>query len=338
MSGATPEAVDPRIDVLRRLEPAVVESVLALLADATEADGVRPLSEHALLHLRHGGDSDVRHLLLHVDGPDGAPLLAGYLHLDVTDVVEGSSAELAVLPAQRGHGLGRLLVLRAREESPDGRVRLWAHGDHPAARALAESLGFTRMRTLWQMRRSLHAALPDAELPAGVRVRAFVPGADDEAWVALNARAFADHAEQGTWTLDDLHRRVAEPWFDTAGFFVAVRDDGDAGSERMVGFHWTKVHGGLVVHEHSGEGAHVRPGTHGHEPLGEIYVLGVDPSEAGRGLGRALSVIGLRHLRAAGLPAAMLYVEADNAPAVRLYTGLGFTHWDTDVMFRSARR
>jgi mycothiol synthase len=335
MSGAgvaDPPASAPRVEVLRRLDPAAVAAVDALVQDVTEADGVRPISEHATLHLRHGGDTGVRHLLVHVDG-----VLAGYLHLDVTDAVEGSSAELAVRPAMRGRGIGRMLVLGARDASPDGRLRLWAHGEQSGARGLAESLGFTRMRTLWQMRRSLFGALPAPLLPSGVRIRTFVPGSDDAAWVALNNTAFAGHPEQGTWSVDDLRQRIAEPWFDPAGFFLAVR--GEGADERLVGFHWTKVHGGVTVHQHDHDGAaatHVHDDGHGHEPLGEIYVLGVDPAEHGHGLGKALSLVGLRHLRAAGLPAAMLYVEADNAAAVALYSSLGFTRWDTDVMFRSS--
>ncbi|MGH8938181.1 MAG: GNAT family N-acetyltransferase, partial [Actinomycetes bacterium] len=117
------------------------------------------------------------------------------------------------------------------------------------------------------------------------------------------------------------------PWFDPAGFFLAERDG------RLVGFHWTKVHGG-DHHGHDGDPAapHTHEG-HGHDPIGEVYVVGVDPAEAGNGLGRALTLTGLRHLRHLGLPDAMLYVDADNAAAIRLYTRLGFTRWETDVLF-----
>ena len=169
---------------------------------------------------------------------------------------------------------------------------------------------------------------PSCRLPGGVELRTFRPGVDDEAWVALNALAFRGHPEQGSWTIDDLHRRESEPWFDPAGFFLAVRH-GDDG-ERLVGFHWTKVHGG-DGHEHP----HPHPDGHGHghDPIGEVYVVGVDPAERGTGLGRALTLTGLRHLRALGLPDAMLYVDADNTPAIRLYQALGFTRWETDVMF-----
>jgi mycothiol synthase len=259
----------------------------------------------------------VRNVLIYVGGT-----LAAYSHLDVTDEVAGASAEVVVHPAHRRQGLGRLLVQTTLDATADGRLRLWAHGDHPSAGALAASMGFRQSRTLLQLRRSLFAALPSPVLRADVTVRTFEPGRDELAWVTLNALVFRDHPEQGSWSVDDLRRRMAEPWFDPQGFFLAERHG------RLVGFHWTKVHGG--EHRHG-------PGTdgeqHGHPPIGEVYVVGVHPDEHGTGLGKALTLTGLHHLRHLGLPEAMLYVEADNEPAIRLYTGLGFTPWETDVMF-----
>jgi mycothiol synthase len=299
----------PAVEVVGPLDADEVLAVSALAEAATEADGVRPLSEHVMLHLRYGGDQRVRNVLVWQ-----GPRLVAYGHLDVTDEVAGASAEVVVHPAYRRKGLGRLLVAATLAETPDGRLRLWAHGGHPGAGALATALGFRQSRALWQMRRSLYAALPQADLPPGVTVRTFEPGRDDERWVALNAAVFAGHPEQGGWTVDDLHRRVAEPWFDPHGFFLAERDD------RLVGFHWTKVHGGAGSH-------------HGHDPIGEVYVLGVDSGERGTGLGRALTLVGLQHLRHLGLPDAMLFVDADNTAAIRLYQALGFTRWETDLMF-----
>jgi mycothiol synthase len=302
----------PRISLRGRLDPAEAAQVMQLVDAATEADQVRPLSEHVMLHLRYGGDEPVRTLLLHA-----GDALAAYAHLDVTDLVEGASAELVVHPDHRNAGYGRALVARLLAESPDGRLRLWSHGAHPAAARLAKAMGFERSRALWQMRRSLYAPIPAASVPAGVRIRAFDRGRDDAAWVELNARVFAGHAEQGRWTIADLGRRLDEPWFDPEGFLLAER-----APARLVGFHWTKVHGGQAS-----------PDSHGHEPMGEVYVLGVDPAERGTGLGTALTLLGLHHLRSRGLPQAMLYVDESNAPAIRLYQRLGFTHWDTDVMF-----
>ena len=315
-----PAAPPVQVEVLGPLDAGEVRAVSDLVEAATEADGVRPLSEHVMLHLRYGGDRPVRNVLVW-SGDD----LAAYGHLDVTDQVEGASAEIVVHPAHRRQGLGHLLVQATLDETPDGRLRLWAHGGHPGAAALAGSMGFELSRSLWQMRRSLHAPLPAAVLPEGVALRTFEGGRDDEAWVRLNAAAFRDHPEQGHWTVADLHRRMQEPWFDPAGFFLALRGDD------LVGFHWTKVHGGDEDDDHP-TGPHAHEG-HGHDPIGEVYVVGVAPEEAGTGLGKALTVTGLRHLRHRGLPSAMLYVDSDNAAAIGLYTKLGFTRWETDLMF-----
>lgn len=320
-----------QLKVLPRLDADEIAAVTLLIERASEADGTRPLSEHVSLHLRYGGDRTVKQLLMYGDGSADRPHLAGYAHLDSTDRVAGSSSELVVDPAWRRRGVGRALVEAVRRETPDGRLRLWAHGEHDAAAALAASLGFTVSRELWQMRRSLFAYLARPEVPAGVTIRTFRPGIDDDAWVQLNAQAFVDHPEQGAMSDDDLHQRIGEPWFDPVGFFLAERHDLD-GTPRLVGFHWTKVHGG-DTHTHDHEGSDEHHPTHGHEAMGEVYVVGVHPSEQGQGLGRALTLWGLHHLRSLGLTEVMLYVEADNKPAIAVYERLGFTHWDTDVMF-----
>lgn len=127
----------PRPELRGRLTAAEVQAVHTLIEQATAEDGTAPLSEHVLLHLPSGGDAEVRNLLV----SEGESLLA-YGHLDVTDAIEGSSAELVVAPSARGRGLGKVLVEALLSHSPDGRLRLWAHGDLPAARRLAESLGF----------------------------------------------------------------------------------------------------------------------------------------------------------------------------------------------------
>lgn len=299
-----------------RLDPQEVEQVLALVTAATDADGTAPLSEHVLLHLAHGGDRRAANLLL--TGPGGA--LAGYAHLDTTDPVAGASGELVVHPDLRRQGLGRELVEQLRQHSPDGRLRLWAHGQHPAAETLARQAGFTRTRLLWQMRRSLLAPVPAPAWPEGVSVRTFVVGRDEPAWLACNAAAFAGHPEQGGWTGDDLRMREAEPWFDPAGFFLAERAD------ELVGFHWTKVHG---ARRH----ATAAEARHEHPAIGEVYVVGVHPAAQGTGLGRALTVHGLRHLRGQGLTQVLLYVDDDNPAALALYERLGFTRWDSDVTY-----
>ena len=295
------------------LSGADIADVQALVAAATEVDGTAPLSEHVLLHLRHGGDAEAAQLLAR-EGDE----LVGFAHLDLTDPVAGGAGELVVHPEHRRAGLGsrivqELLDRAGRSEVAAGRLRLWAHGEHPGAVALATTLGFTQARVLWQMRRSLLAPLAEPHLPEGVRLRPFVVGADEREFLRVNNAAFDWHPEQGGWDLDQVKLREAEPWFDPNGFLLAVDAD-----DRLLGFHWTKVHG---------------DGGHSHEPIGEVYVLGVDPSARGMHLGAALTLAGLRHLRDRGLRQVMLYVEADNDAAVRVYRDLGFTRWDTDVSY-----
>jgi len=289
--------------------------VLELIRRATEEDGVSPLSEHVLLHLRYGGDPRARNILLWLNGA-----LAGYGHLDPTDPVEGPAGEMVVDPAVRRRGLGLMLGSSLEAEAGPAGLRLWAHGDLPAATRLAAAAGFQRSRALWQMRRSLQAHMDRPQFAVGITVRTFRIGEDEDSWVALNRRAFARHPEQGAWTRADLDMREREPWFDPDGFFLAERDG------HLVGFHWTKIHGGTDNPADHG---------HGHEPIGEVYVVGVDPAERGTGLGRALTLTGLRHLRARGLAQVMLYVDETNTAAISLYESLGFAHWDTDVMFSS---
>jgi mycothiol synthase len=149
-------------------------------------------------------------------------------------------------------------------------------------------------------------------------VEAFRPGRDEDAWLRVNARAFAWHPEQGAWTAEDLRLREAEPWFDPDGFLLAWRGDPGAGG-RLLGFHWTKVHS-------AGDGAD--------EPVGEVYVLGVDPDAQGMSLGRALTDLGLAYLRGRELKEVLLYVEESNTAAVRLYEGRGFRRFAVDVSWR----
>lgn len=303
-------SAEPTSDQVTRsdqLAPAEIAEVLALASAAGDTDGADPLDEHVLLRLRDP-DAPAVHLVARAD--DGT--LTGYAHLDTTDPVGGIGVELVVHPAYRRRGTGRALA-RGVLASATGPLRAWAHGDHPSAAALAVDLGFARARVLWQLRRPLAAPLGEPRLPDGVALRAFRPGADDTAWLALNARAFAEHSEQGRWTSDDLRVRLAESWFDPAGFLLAE----ETATGRLLGFHWTKVH--------------ERPGS---ARIGEVYVLGVEPTAHGGGLGRALTTAGLAHLRdKRGLDRVMLYVDDSNTGAVALYERLGFARWSAHINY-----
>ena len=229
-------------------------------------------------------------------------------------VLGDGALDLDIREEWRARGLGGEVAAQLLARAGDGPLTAWSHEDHPAARALAARFGFEAARTLLQLRLEPLPAGGErgegARLDGSVQLGAFRPGADDAEWLALNARVFAWHPEQGGMTADDLAQRVAEPWFD-AGDFLVARD----GRGAMVGYNWLKVEPG---------------GT------GEVYVIGVAPEAAGRGLGRALMNAGLDRLRARGCTAVELYVESDNTAAVRLYRGLGFTDAAVHVQYSRA--
>lgn len=299
----------------------------ALAEAATEADGIRPLSEQALLNLdsragegpaEGGSTGGVRHLLAH-EGDPSDPALLGYAQIDEP----AAAAELVVHPEHRRRGVGTALLRSAQAAAGPGRLRVWAHGFLPPARAFADARGLRVVRELWQMTLPVAGATPpQALLPAGFVAAPFTE-ADLPEWIAVNARAFASHPEQGRVTADDVRDRMAQPWFDPRGFLL-VRDlgappEGEGGANgRLAAYHWTKI-------------------DPADQPLtGEVYVVGIDPSYQGRGLARPVTDLGLAHLIGRGVHRVTLYVDGDNERAVATYRGAGFERTALDVMLAEA--
>jgi mycothiol synthase len=287
-----------KVRVLRDISDAELGEVRDLL-DAVEAvDDHAALGEHKWLDLvTPGGNGPGRCFAGIVAEEPPHPHPVGYAHLSATGTHFG--LEVAVDPEHRGIGVEVALVEAALELAAaegGGQLHFWVFRPTQIHDALAHRLGFRRGRELYQMRRPLpHPEAP--RWPAGVRVRRFVPGQDEETWLAVNNAAFAGHPEQGTWDLGTLRRREAEAWFEPVGFLMAEDAAG------LAGFCWTKVHEG---------------------DMGEIYVIAVDPSRQGTGLGRALVLGGLASLAERGSQTGMLYVDASNQSAVGLYRALGF--------------
>lgn len=298
----------------------LLDRITSLAAAAEDTDGNPPLSEQTLVDLRTG-EAAGGLLVVSAWLAEGAGHASGEL-VGVAVAVnpagpEPGTVEIVVHPEYRNDGIGgALLAVLGTRESLE-QLQAWSHGNHEAAARLAQRHGFSPVRELWKMRLVHDAGLPAAQMPPGYRLRAFIPGQDEQAWLDANAAAFADHAEQGSLTAGDLRARMEETWFDPAGFLIAEAPDGT-----IAGFHWTKVHPGMKS-----------PTTGKHQAVGEVYVVGVVPSARGTGLGRALTIAGIEHLRSQGLTAVMLYVDADNTAAVGLYASLGFTRWDVDVMY-----
>ncbi len=298
---------------LNHLSKSQQESVLSLIKAAHDFDGTPAIAEHVLLHLRHGGDKSDSHIVIE----ENKEVIA-YAHLDTTDLVAGPSVEAVVHPQHRGKGLGSLLLKEAIKICGD-KTRIWSHGDLPAAKAIAASLKLERLWSNLLMSKSLGEIQP---VTSKYPIRTFIPSLDNQAFLALNNNVFANYPDQGGWSEDDLKVRINESWFDDKGFFIA-EDKGE-----LIGFCWTKIHG---AHTHSHHGS---DDDHGHEALGEIYVLAVNPNYKGQGIGRDLTITGLNYLKYQGLNNVMLYVGVENKSAFNLYKSLGFNEFGSDVVYR----
>jgi len=316
---------EPVLTRLSRLAPGQAEAVTHLAQAVTAADGYEAFSEQMLLNLTDD-HREVTHLLLTAPAGSGtagavAPTLPGTTPgqgdaqgeagsaVDLLGYaqIDGGAAELAIHPDHRRRGLGRRLVTAVLTEP---QVRLWAHGELPAAAALAEQLDLVRVRDLWLMSAPPPAEPPQVPTRTDIHVRTFTPGQDEDAWLAVNARAFADHPEQGRLTRADLDARMAQPWFDPSLFFLAE----EVSSTRLLGSLWVKIEG----------------------TVGEIYALGVHPDAQGRGVGGLLTAHAMAALAGAGLDRLELYVEGENTAAIRTYTRVGFAKERADVQY--ARR
>jgi mycothiol synthase len=284
------------VEVKRQMGKGDVAAVSELLEMAGAHDGHRPLGEHQWLDLVQGGREGFAGLVAWEPGHDHP---VGYAQL--TKGPTSWALEYVISPHHREPGNpidadllnGALDIVR---HEGGGHVHLWVFKPTEAQDEVAESVGLHRGRDLLQMRR----ALPVGEAYE-LQTRPFVVGRDEEAWLTVNNRAFSWHPEQGGWDLDTLKARQKEPWFDPDGFLLHEVDG------RLAGFCWTKVHSDTDP------------------PLGEIYVIAVDPDFQGHKLGKRLVLAGLDHLAQEGLTMGMLYVDGGNAPAVGLYEHMGFT-------------
>jgi mycothiol synthase len=283
-----------------------IAKVNELLDAAARADGRRPLSDHLYLDLVNGGHNGFAGLLASEPGHDHPVAYA-----QMSRGNDSYAFELVVHPHHRYEmaTIGPELIESAIDviaSDGGGSVNWWVYEPTSMHRKLAGDAGMHVGRTLHQMRRPLPTGI---EVPAATRD--FVPGTDDASWLSVNNRAFADHGEQGGWTLETFCQRQGEDWFDPAGFRVHDIDG------RMAAFCWTKVH----------------PATATDPEIGEIYVIAVDPDFHGRGLGKQLTLAGLEHLSSRGISTALLYVDADNVAAVAMYERLGFKVSATNAAF-----
>jgi mycothiol synthase len=281
------------VEIIRRPTDAERRRLIDFVEHTTRTLGARPLSDHLWLDLNTGRTDGF--IAATVSDEAGTVAMA-----QISTTNDSASLEVVIDPGLTDPRPVRDDVVETAVDSfrhhGGGMLYWWVDDPDASELALAGRIGLRPGRELLEMRRSL-----PLETRATVATRSFVVGHDEDAWIAVNNRAFADHGEQGGWTADMLASRIAEPWFDPDGFRLHERDG------RLAGFCWTKLHAE-------------------HDPVtGEIYVIAVDPDFHGQGLGKQLTLAGLDSIAAGGITTAMLYVDAANATAVRMYEQLGFT-------------
>lgn len=305
-----------RLQVLAKLDEPILDQVRALIDDVTRLDGHPPVGEHKYAHLAAGA-ADWTGVMAY----DGDTLV-GYTHIrwNAPGARPRAAAEVVVRPdrgdceelALRLLDTTRALVAR----TGGGLLYLWVRRVDDAHTTLAARAGFAVQRELLLM----HRALPDRPAvpppPEGVVLGSYRPGTDDAELLRVNNAAFAGHPEQGGWSRAQLEERRALDWFHPEGIILAWRGD------TLLGFHWTKWHG----HD-----AEEMPSAHA--PVGEVYVLAVDPEAQGLGLGRTLLAAGLAHLYGRGCRQAILYVDAAHHGPVALYRSAGFTTDHMEVCY-----
>lgn len=322
-----------RVPCESALSPEQLARFDVFVAEVSAQDATSPFSEQTLVALKQAaksGDGSAR-LFYFLD--EALTIMAAWVVLAPTastpGLIEGATHPRYRRSGCAAHTTGFMAADLDIRRAP---YQLWVHqvledpeGEIAAgARHLAQKYGFKPVRELHKMALNLtedsRALLQDqarkAPLPTGIQLRTYSPQ-DSLAWLTLNAAAFASHPEQGQLSQADLDERLAAPWFRSEGFFLAQAPNG------LAGYHWTKI----------------PPAPASGPSEGEVYAVGVSPAWQGKGLGKALTLAGMDYLsrassdRGAPLDRIVLYVDADNTPAMNLYRSLGFQDLTIDHMY-----
>lgn len=288
-------------------------AVEAAAQETSKHDGIDPFSEQYLFGLRDPRLGH-KHWIIEQEG-----------QVEAIAANDGSSAELFVVPSARRQGRGTALY-EAVAPTP-----VWAHGNFEGAQALAKAKGLDITRHLLVMAiesAALKAAAQKPETDLEVAnyaesVERFGKDHVQNQWLKANNEAFSWHPEQGGWDLGRLQRGMEPDWFDERDVIFFWDVNGETSGEtqpEMAGFHWTKWHD------------EVDPG------FGEVYVVGLADAYRGRRLGGPLLNAGLQRMTEKGTERVILYVEADNVPAVKAYERLGFDIAENHVVYETQTR
>jgi mycothiol synthase len=287
---------------VRPYTEADAEGVVALFASAHTLDPtIRPVTLEAWREFtRRSYSGGARDFAVAEDGRGMAAML--YSMLQESDV---RHFRILVHPAHRRAGLGTR-ILRYVEGQGGTILRCNCRGIWEAGTAFLRHHGFSVTDRQLEMKWRGDVPRP-APVPDGCVLREG-RAADDAEWMRLHDDGYAGRPDHTPLTLEDLALKRRGP-----GFHLWVADlDG-----RLAGF------------------CETRDTQDGRRGIVESIV--VDRRDRGRGLGRALTVAGMRTLREAGHEEIELSVDADNEPAVSLYRSLGIEVYDEQCTWQRPR-
>ena len=346
--------------------PKTVAAAEEILQKAESADGFAALSEQFVAGLT---DPRVGHQHVLVFNGDELVGLAG-----LEESAGEISAELVIAPGHRRQGYGNCLyeLLAEAVDKQGKKLQAWAHGQLPAAQAIAEKRGLAIVRHLLVMSvtgQALEKAGQPGEGPDGYvaknyreSVEAFGTEHVEESWIAANNQAFSWHPEQGGWDRDRLHRSMEAEWFDPQDV-IFLWDVGAGSSAGEVGSSAGEV-GASAGEAGAGAGAAgagagaagdpdaavdkrpVLAGFHwtkwhgaaedSAKAVGEVYVIALASAYQGRGLSGHLLRLGIKQMVNKGATEVILYVEKDNESAVRVYEKSGFDIAENHVVYATS--
>ncbi len=302
---------------LRPFDMADIPTIVALHQEVEQrepsGDYVTATEYDEWLNSPFGKDAVIT--LAHATSPDGsAGVLVGELVVEKDPRQDHAWGDMVIHPDWRDTGLAETFYqMMERDARARGanELRLGPSQQHTWLIDFLKQRGYQPERYFWEMRLPAEMTVEQPQLPAGFTVRTFVRGQDEPAFMQARNGSFAEHYASIERNLDEIIAITNMATFDPASLFLAFADNGD-----VAGLCWTAIN----PDENAARG----------EQVGWVHTLGVVPAYQRHGLGRALLLIGVQHLRQF-VPIVELGVEGLNEKALPLYEGVGFFRYQGRV-------
>lgn len=172
---------------------------------------------------------------------------------------------------------------------------------------LVEQLGWSKVRRYLKLTTSSNISLATAAVPDEFTVRTMLGLDEVPELTYIQNEAFKEHFGYSPNAEDEILAHVLAG-NSSPDNIVMIHDS----HERLVAYCWTFIY--------------QRDGL----KIGRIGMTGVLPTARKKGLGRAIAEVGFNHLVRQKVDSIELDVDSENAPAIHVYSSLGFNE-DSEV-------